>query len=229
MPPLAPTDLTLTAKGAKFGAATLGWTHAGTTKYEVLAKRPWDSDWQSLHIAAAAHFGAGPYAMEVPLTDEIEFAVRAINAAGEASPKSDALASTLKVEGTWLLPWANHEIDDDAWAWIASESPETSHERDGTVLTVPSREDEISSSTGIVHLATGEISGPIWTRHGVSGNAWRRRLTSLVKNQKSYQWVWLASPDDLYKCELIGPVTRKPTVISTGAAYEYSVGFREIR
>lgn len=227
--PAAPTALTLTAKGTSFGAATLGWTHAGTTKYQVVYKRPYDSNWKTLHLANAAAFGtASPYALEVPLTGEIQFAVRAINAAGEASALSTAYASTLEIDGTWFLPFVDNAIDDAAWAWIGGGSPEMRQERDGTLLTVPSREDAISTTTGIVHLGMGESSGLLLTRHGLSGDEWRTRLTGLIRNQKRYRWVWLASPREMFKCELIGPITRTSSVAG-GRAYTYSVGIRELR
>ena len=226
MPPVAPVISSLTAKGDRFGAATLEWTHAGATKFEILAQRPYDANYKSLHIADSAHFGAGPYTMEVPLTTGINFAVKAIDAAGEASVKSNIHTSTLEIDGVWFLPWADHEIDDTAWAWIGGASPELSQERDGTLLVPPSREDAISITTGIVHKGTGEQSGRLQDYHGVTGNEWRRRLTSLVRNQKSYRWVWLASPKEMYKCELIGPVSRRS--VPGEGRYEYSVGIREL-
>lgn len=228
--PAAPVISSLTAKGSSFGAATLEWTHAGTTKYEVLAKVPYETSYRSLHIADAAHFGAGPYTMEVPLTDGIKFAVKAINSSGEASVKSNILTSTLSVEGVWLLPWADHQIVDTAWAWLGGPdvSPEMSQERDGQLLVPPSREEAINVTTGIIHKGVGDIDGLLHTRHGLSGNDWRERLTNLVRDQKSYRWVWLASSREMFKVELVGPVTRKTTVAGVGAAYTYSVGIREL-
>lgn len=226
-PPSAPVITALTAKGDRYGAATLTWTHAGTTKFEVLAKVPYETSYRSLHIADTAHFGAGPYTMEVPLTTGIKFAVRAIDAAGLASVKSNIHTSTLEVDGVWFLPWADHQIVDTAWAWIGAPSPELAQERDGTQLVIPSRQETVSITTGVVHKGTGDVSGLLMTRHGsMTGNDWRERLTNLVRDQKSYSWVWLASPKEMFKVELIGPVTRRSE--PGEGRYIYSVGIREL-
>lgn len=231
MPPAAPTGLTLTPKGTGIGAATLGWTHAGTTKYEVLYKRLTDLEWQSLHLADSAQFGtASPWTMEVPLTDSISYTVRAINAAGEASPKATAIDATGTVVGTWFLPFVEGEIVDDDWAWIGGLSPDLIAERDGSLVRVPSRRDKLSVTTGIVHLYEGRADGTIldYAQFSLSGDEWLGRLERLFRNQRKYRWVWMASARHLFKCELTESIEVNHTTAGAGRAYEVSIGVREI-
>src|SRR5688500_19923672 len=122
--PAAPTGLTLTQTAANQGSATLAWTHAGTTKYQVLYKRPYDDEWKNLYLRNAAVFGAGPYDLEVPLTEGIAYTVKAINSAGETSAAATEVTFSGTVEGTWLLPFDEDEIEHDDQAWIGGRSLE---------------------------------------------------------------------------------------------------------
>lgn len=227
MPPLAPTDLLLTQATEKVGKGVLEWDHAGAAKFEVLYRRPYDIAWKSLHLANEAHFGAGPYSQEVPLTDEIDFTVVAINAAGESSPKPDPVTLAGEVSGIWFLPFNNGAIVDDDRAWIGGTSPSLGAERDGNLVTIPSRGDKINITTGKVHLYEGSASGDLIERFSLTADGWLGRLERLAANQERYRWVWLASHRWMFKCELMsGPALA--AIINGGRAYEVSIGIREL-
>lgn len=85
--PAAPTSFTLTQPTSGSPRLTLQWSHAGTDldRFEVLFKGPDDTIWRSHVIAPASDFGAGPYSLDVGSPPGYQWAVRALNAAGEVS------------------------------------------------------------------------------------------------------------------------------------------------
>lgn len=84
--PAAPTGLTVAEAVAESGAYELTWSHAGgADRFEVLRLDAGETSWKPEIIAPAGDFGSGPYTYATSGTPETQFAVRAINAAGEVS------------------------------------------------------------------------------------------------------------------------------------------------
>ncbi len=85
--PAAPTSLTITQPDANKPRLVLDWSHSGVDldRFEVLFKRPEDTVWSSHMLAPKTDFGVGPYSVTVSSAEGYEWAVRALNAAGEPS------------------------------------------------------------------------------------------------------------------------------------------------
>lgn len=226
-PPAAPTDLVLTQVAEREGHGTLEWDHAGPAKFEVLYRRPYDVAWRTLHLANAASFGAGPYELEVPLTDDIDYTVVAINAGGEASAKPAHVTLVGEVQGIWFLPFKNGQIVNADRAWIGGTSPGLSAERDGELIVIPSRDDEVNVTSGKVRLYKGAAVGQLINRFGVTSDEWLGRLERLITHQRNYRWIWLASHRWMFKCELLTGPSLAP-ITAGGRAYGVDVGIRQL-
>ncbi len=129
------------------------------------------------------------------------------------------------IDGVWLLPLRSGSLVTSAQAWVGAPSPSTEAVRSVETYTVSSRA-ELISNAGVLHLDTGSIEGLLIDRHGLTANAWLRRLHSLIKNQRDYQ-VYLASARYYFPVELNG-LSQSP-IIAGGRAWNVTVPFRELR
>lgn len=82
--PLAPTNLTIT-EGSPGPIVTLAWEHGGATdRFELLYRRPGEA-WRSFMLAPKSDFGTGPYSYTTGTAEDLEWAVRAVDADGTVS------------------------------------------------------------------------------------------------------------------------------------------------
>lgn len=87
-PPAAPTGFDLVQSTPGKPLITLSWSHAAPAdvdRFEVLRRDPIASAWESVVLAPKSDFGPGPYSFTVASPEGYQWAVRALNAAGEVS------------------------------------------------------------------------------------------------------------------------------------------------
>ena len=85
--PAAPTSFTLTPGSSGDPTVTLTWSHSGTDldRFEILRRPISGTTWDSVVLAPKADFGTGPYSFVTASRPDTQWAVRALNAAGEVS------------------------------------------------------------------------------------------------------------------------------------------------
>lgn len=226
--PTAPTAFTITPLVTGSAGATLAWSHAGTNldRFQIVYKKPTDTNWRKLVVGPAADFGAGPYSFVTASGEDFVWKVIALGTAGERSTTNPTATFTTNIDGIWLLPLSRTGgLTANKEAWIGGRHPNEDYDQSRADFASPYSREEFSQ-VGVLHLAKGVLDGLILERHGVTGAGWFERLRNLIKSQRKYERVVLATPRDFFNVEL-GALSGSPT-IAGGHAWEVSVPYRQL-
>lgn len=116
---------------------------------------------------------------------------------------------TDSTDGIWLLPYESGEVVTSAQCWIRGNHPDEGRSRALGEMETPFRE-ETFTQAGVLHLRRGTIEGTLMDGHGKTAAQWKNRLERLVRDQKKYARVMLATTRDFIEVELTEGLVAEP-------------------
>lgn len=141
------------------------------------------------------------------------------------NPSSSLFAS---VDGLWLIPMTASGIVSGAEAWIGTDSPGATRDRDEAVFYAIGRDESITQTTGVLRLDEGTVAGMLLSRNGLTGDQWQERLENLIANQPRYKRIWLVTRRINYVNVELSGYEARPSAPSVNG-WDVSFAFREKR
>lgn len=233
--PAPVTDLAIVPTPSS-AEALLTWSHTGTNldRFHIEAQIP-DSGfgllWLKLVSRPKADFfvSGTSYQYRIAARPGQVFRVTAFSAVANEGPSllNPTVTFSESIDGTWLLPVKNGQVQSSAVCWIGRDAGSSVEEHDHALVAIPTRQEEISQ-VGALHLEKGSIEGTLMERHGLIANEWLKRLRDLIRRMDSYEAVFYVNNVSRTKVEVYGPIEKHAKTMNGTVAWEVVVSYREL-